>query len=173
MSKSVKIIIIVTGLVVSLGIITGIIYFSSFGKVKITTTPESASISIDGNKEETSPLAQTLRTGKHKAALSKEGYITNTFDFNVKSGKNEFYFELIAARYKFIQGLPISTDKWNIYYNDLNDSILVVINQAPYDKTLNEAKDWLKTQGINTEKDNVRFSGVVGVQPGAPELPPF
>jgi hypothetical protein len=154
------------GLIISGVILVFIIIFSIiFVKVKITSMPKDTSITIDGKSMGSSPYTKRLVTGKHKILINKAGYIEGAFDIQVSLRNNSFNFEIITPRQKLVNSLPLSTDEWNIYYNQLDDSISVVINKGPYEQMVNKSRAWLLENGVNLSDDKVDFSGVAGVGP--------
>lgn len=137
-----------------------------FGFLDLKTTPQDALIEVDEGKQVNSPLQKYLFVGPHKVNVSKVGYISNEQEINIKPGKNSINIILETPREKFIKTLPIYEDRWNIYYTENGDFISVVINQAPYEESIEKAKEYLKENGIDPKKENIYWSGVVGVQPG-------
>lgn len=124
---------------------------SNTGKVKISSVPGDAHISIDGRPRGITPFAESMEEGKHKVTISKQGYSTIEDYIQVKRNAEEektFTLNLLPGSIE-ITTTPTGTS--------------VFINNKPYGNSP------ITAQGIQPGKYTVRVAAA-GFDPESKEI---
>ncbi|GEM_PF-2143196 len=162
--KNKRIIIIITILGI-IGLISWLVLSFVFIKTTVSPVPSDSLITIDGGKGNTGTTTKYLLVGNHTIKGTKSGYGDGIKNISVSYGHNNFTITLTSLKQKFIDALPYNTDKWSAYYSADIDSITVIINSEPYEENKAEATNWLKSLGVDLNRDIVIFGAVAGVGP--------
>lgn len=99
------------------------------GELVVNTEPSGATITIDDEKNYSSPLVIKLPQGKHTISAYKDGYVESLEIINIK-GKDKVTINFKLIDEKFVEGtaaerlaaiytkLPVTTDHFEITWND-------------------------------------------------------
>lgn len=142
------------------------------GSVEIITQPPGATIFVDGKERGSSPLTMGgLKPGKHTLLAKKDLYTETSTEVNIKRWKKEKVS--ISLKLSALEKLPYRDSHYYIKYEQGADGTITykvttfaILNRpsqypdflkktAEYKK---EAQEWLKSIGINPDKEKVEYS---------------
>ena len=121
-----------------------------YGAVAFESSPERATVEIDGKVVGTTPHLQQLLVGDYKVRISKEGHISQSFDIKVEHNQNQVITKTLQ---KGKVKVPV-----NIYCTDSNAAIYIngsLKGTGSWNGTLEEGTYELRTTRDN-HKDGLR-----------------
>jgi hypothetical protein len=130
--------------------------------LQLTISPEGSYFSVDGRDDLDASKVIKIGAGKHKVVVFKKDYRHQEFDLEVKPiGTTKKTVELNSKIKDIIELLPYSPTgtEYSFVVNGHYNDYLEPVYQVSYsgESSLNEAKKWLSSRGVDLKKDNISY----------------